>query len=323
MLGRFTFLCLFSAAAVLQAQSVTSGFEDLGLAPNSFLNDSGTGGAFNSGNISLPNTYDDMFDFWGGWAISSITDNTTAGYINQYGVIDGGGAGGSATFAVGYGFDAAIMRLTGSSAGRTVLGLSISNSTYTYYSMRDGDAFAKRFGGISGNDPDFLKLTIRKYLNGQLSTDSIDFYLADYRFANNTQDYLVDEWTYIDLSGLGQADSLSFELSSSDVGAFGMNTPAYFCIDNVVTESVTAVGEAPVPASLWVYPNPTTDQIRFEVPAYGGLVSVLDVHGRTVVGAQAVGDSPFQMSVGHLPPGLYTLMLETPTGSYQSRIVKR
>ncbi|MEZ4953573.1 MAG: DUF4465 domain-containing protein [Saprospiraceae bacterium] len=31
---------------------------------------------------------------------------------------------------------------------------------------------------------------------------------------------------------LGHVDSL-FTLSSSDAGVFGMNTPAYFCLDNL------------------------------------------------------------------------------------------
>ncbi|HMO36139.1 MAG TPA: DUF4465 domain-containing protein, partial [Gemmatales bacterium] len=39
----------------------------------------------------------------------------------------------------------------------------------------------------------------------------------------------------VDLSGLGAGTSaLTFELTSSDVGPFGMNTPAYFAMDNLV-----------------------------------------------------------------------------------------
>ena len=43
------------------------------------------------------------------------------------------------------------------------------------------------------------------------------------------------------MAGLEGAVTLSFGLTSSDVGAFGMNTPAYFAIDNlhVVPEPVT------------------------------------------------------------------------------------
>jgi hypothetical protein len=36
-------------------------------------------------------------------------------------------------------------------AGRQVEGLYITNGTYPYLSMRDGDGFAKKFGGASGD----------------------------------------------------------------------------------------------------------------------------------------------------------------------------
>ena len=65
------------------------------------------------------------------------------------------------------------------------------------------------------------------------STGSVDFYLADYRYADSSQDYIVNAWEYIDLSSLGSVDELSFSLSSSDNGSFGMNTPNYFAIDNI------------------------------------------------------------------------------------------
>jgi len=61
--------------------------------------------------------------------------------------------------------------------------------------------------------------------------DSVNFYLADYRFADNDSDYIVNSWKYVDLSTLGGVDTYEFDLSSSDTGAFGMNTPAYFCMD--------------------------------------------------------------------------------------------
>ena len=89
------------------------------------------------------------------------------------------------------------------------------------------------FGGPSGDDPDFFMLTITGLdMQGQ-SVGSVDFYLADYRFEDNGLDVLVDSWTEVDLTSLDGAVQLSFALDSSDVGAFGMNTPAYFAIDNL------------------------------------------------------------------------------------------
>ena len=43
----------------------------------------------------------------------------------------------------------------------------------------------------------------------------------------------MDQWTRVDLSSLVGARKLQFELESSDVGEFGMNTPAYFALDQV------------------------------------------------------------------------------------------
>jgi hypothetical protein len=62
----------------------------------------------------------------------------------------------------------------------------------------------------------------------------VEFYLADFRFENNGEDYIVDTWEYVDLSSLGVVNKLEFSLGSSDVGAWGMNTPAYFVIDTIV-----------------------------------------------------------------------------------------
>jgi hypothetical protein len=46
-------------------------------------------------------------------------------------------------------------------------------------------------------------------------------------------DYIVSQWTTVDLLALGNASRLTFNLDSSDNGPFGMNTPAYFALDNL------------------------------------------------------------------------------------------
>jgi len=64
-------------------------------------------------------------------------------------------------------------------------------------------------------------------------TGTVDFYLADYRFDNNSEDYIIDNWTWVDLSLLGDVVGLEFSIDSSDKEAFGINTPAYFAMDNL------------------------------------------------------------------------------------------
>ena len=107
-------------------------------------------------------------------------------------------------------------------------GLNIS--TYAALSMRDGDAFAKKFGGPTGNDPDFFRVTVRGFDALGTLTGSVEFFLADYRFTNNAQDYIVSQWTTLSLTPLGNAAKLTFALDSTDNGPFGMNTPAYFAL---------------------------------------------------------------------------------------------
>jgi hypothetical protein len=124
-------------------------------------------------------------------------------------------------------------------AGQRPLSIQVTNTTTAALSMRDGDGFAKKFGGTSGNDPDFFVLHVAGKNAANQATGTVDFYLADYRFSNNTQDYIVSQWTAVDLSTLGpDTAALSFSLDSSDVGMFGMNTPAYFAADNLVTTPV-------------------------------------------------------------------------------------
>jgi hypothetical protein len=127
------------------------------------------------------------------------------------------------------------VHLTGAAAGEKVLGFYVTNSTYAYLSMKNGDQFAKKFGGPTGTDPDWFRLTVKAWYNGALSIDFVDVYLADFRSADSTQDYILKTWKYVSLKKLGNVDSLTFALNSSDVGSFGMNTPAYFCLDDLIT----------------------------------------------------------------------------------------
>lgn len=182
--------------------------------------------------VGFNNSYTDYgggYYGWDGFSYSNHTDTTTAGNGNQYSSYAGGGAGGSSQYAVGYGSSAITFNLA-DTAGK---GAYITNTTYAALSMLNGDAFAKKFGGVSGNEADYLKLTISGFAGGIPTANKVDFYLADFRFADNSQDYIVDDWTYVDFSPLGLVDEIRFSYESSDVGGFGINTPTYFAIDNL------------------------------------------------------------------------------------------
>ena len=65
--------------------------------------------------------------------------------------------------------------------------------------------------------------------------------MADLR--DEAKAYIINDWRYVDLSGLGKVCKLGFALSSTDNGDWGMNTPAYFCFDNFGAEGEEVLPE--------------------------------------------------------------------------------
>ena len=246
--------CLFvlfaagSLCSMADAEIVT--FENLLTTDGSFFN--GDTSQINSDPWTV-----DGFEFsnqttwigsWGGWAYSNTTDTTTPGFTNEYSAITGGGSngvGGSVsgeTYALAYGSGATINLPTGA----LIESVDWTNGTYPYLSMRDGDGYAKQFGGDSGSESDYFRVTLTGYsdLNATgAATGSVTLDLADYTFSDDSQDYIVNPWQVNeDLTPLGNARSIDLTFQSSDVGQYGVNTPVYLFIDNL-QYSVTAIPE--------------------------------------------------------------------------------
>ncbi len=323
MPSRITLLCFLTLTAALHAQT-TADFENFGLSPGEFLNGSDGSGGFRSGNVFLPNDYNEEFESWSGWAISATTDTETPGFTNQYSAITGGGAEGSDTYALAFASGGStVMELEGEAAGGAVEGLFVTNSTYAALAMANGDMFAKKFGGESGDDPDFFLLTVKAYRNGELSTDSVDLYLADYRFEDNSQDYILQEWTYLDLTSLGNADSLLFSLTSTDVGQFGINTPTYFCIDNLTTaDMISNTRELPA-SSLSVFPNPATEAWQVDWRLAGqASAQLFDAQGRLIRRLRLQRGNN-RIEAAGLSSGLYFLRLENEDGFLSQPLLKQ
>ena len=238
MLNKLTLLCdfrghtsawmlvalLFSTPAI----SLTATFDDLGLAtvaPGEFLDPPTSGGSFTSGGITFLN--DGSFS---GFSASTTVDTTTPGFGNQYSNITGSGFTGTTGFGIAFSNSTLVLPTP-----QTVVGAQFTNTTYAALSMLTGDAFAKQFGGASGSDPDFFRLLVEGIDDLGASTGVVELMLADYRFVDDSLDFILEEWVFLDLTGLGIVSELRFDFESSDVGLFGINTPTYFAIDNLVT----------------------------------------------------------------------------------------
>lgn len=208
-------------------------------APALFWNGSDETGGFSSQGQSFSINYNPDWGSWSGFAYSRSVDTETAGWGNQYSAFAGSGNNSSRTFVVNNGATNVVLTSPG-----IVHGIYVTNTTYAALSMRDGDMFAKQFGSIYGadgeldgtNGEDWFLLTITGLDASQNEVGTVEFYLADFRFPDDQDDYILDTWGFVDLSSLGEVAELTFSLSSSDVGAWGMNTPNYFALDDLAIE---------------------------------------------------------------------------------------
>jgi len=253
-------MSVLAAATAARAETIV-GFDDLPLSPDSSWNGSDGSGCFTSGAATFNNDYNAVFFSWGGWAYSNVKDTVTPGWMNQYAAYSylgtpqaGAGFGGSGNYGVAYcdSYTPTVPTITIPSNMRFE-SIRVTNTTYAALSMLHGDAssqgqvFAKKFGctwdkqkniWVDVDEPDWFKLTITGLDADGRSVGSLDFYLADYRFADDADDYVVSDWTEVSLAGLSGAVALTFDLSSTDNGDFGMNTPAYFAADHLKLSTV-------------------------------------------------------------------------------------
>ena len=261
--------------------------------------------------------------FWSsGFAYTNKTDSVTQGYTNQYSAITGIGYGGSHKYVTATTNLSTIkVHLSGMAKGKPVQGFYVTNNTYTYYAIRNGYYNAKKFGGTSGNDPDWFKLSIRAYYQGSLSADSVDFYLADYRSANK---YIVKNWQWVNLMPLGNADSLAFTLYSSDTaGGFGMNTPAFFCMDNFTTDETAAVEQIPQTPLAKVYPLPAHDRLIIETSQSNLQEAFLFNMSGQLINTYTINGLKTNIPIANLLPATYILQLKGQAINTNIRFVKQ
>ena len=325
------FICL---GLVLSSQNTkaqtVSDFEALTLSPNTFWDGSDMSGVHNAGlftssfmdgTASFTNVYDTTFSlafgYWStGFAYSNMTDSTTSGSGNLYSARTAIGVNSSANYVIANTSNPCIANLTGAASNNTVAGFYVTNTTYAANSMRDGDTFGKQFGSPNdaGGNPDgtngedWFKLTVWGYTGGTLTNDSVEFYLADYRFANNSQDYIITDWNWVDLTTLGAIDSVTFVLTSSDNGTFGMNTPSFFALDNFNDQTVS-VSELASNINFLVYPNPTTSNITINLEEGVTLLQIIDVTGKVIITQSNIGKGVQSLDLSSFNSGIYFIKI--------------
>ena len=283
-----------------------AGFDDLNLDSNSqWIGSNHGSNDFTSGFANFSHFYDTTYYSWNGFAYSNVRDTITEGWNNQYASRPGIGAENTSNYGIFYQwlndsiwFDSAMV----------LDGIYVTNSTYTALTVEFGDAYSKKFGGETGNDPDWFLLTIKGFDVEGNETGTIEFYLADYRFGNNDEDYILTNWQWVDLSGLEEIRTLKFSLSSTDNGDFGMNTPAYFCLDELKsTNNSNVISVNKSEFELSIYQNPFSETITVESEE-NGKVQICNLNGQ-VVFSQMNMNYDEQIDLSSLEKGIYFLSI--------------
>jgi hypothetical protein len=153
-------------------------------------------------------------------------------------------------------------------------------------------------------------------------TDTVEFYLADFRFTDNSKDYIIKEWKWVDLTSLGNVDSLVFAMSSSDVGQYGMNTPAYFCIDDLTTTDGVGFGDISVTGNeLKLWPNPANSFVN--ISGDFQKAEIIDANGRVVRVAENNGGKRMRIDISDLTSGIYFLRFQSAENIMVKKLIVR
>lgn len=185
-----------------------------------------------SGSYSFPCEYAPSILTWGGVAYSNQTKTTFSSlFPDQFNSVVGHGVNGSKNYAVAYAYGQHTVEVRATHAGPAVIpGTFVTNTAWVKEVTQKGTGM--------GDEPhapfhkgDYL-LLIASNSKGQ----SIEFPLVDYRSSNDAEHYVIDSWQWLDLSALGETESVIFSMKGTRVAGGGTTIPAYFCLDDFGSE---------------------------------------------------------------------------------------
>jgi hypothetical protein len=300
----------------------TATFDDVTLGSNGYWQGQSGDNEMFSGGWMFYNYYMPEYYFWGGFTASNHTDLSLSGLDAQYTSAAGGGYDGSSQYGVAYAMGVQCEVHASDNQAHTVTGCYVTNNVWAYQNIHDGDATATAFGGPTGNDPDWFKLTATgKDANGS-TVGTAEFYLADYRFTNNEDDYVLNTWEWFDLSTLGAVHTISFSLSSTKNDNYGMITPAYFCIDDFNGEGPTPPnppqGLSENELNIAVYPNPAHGFIDIVGTWRAASVQIFNSVGQLVLTS-----SESRIDISTLPEGVYFVAVIADNQKFVEKIIKQ
>ena len=182
----------------------------------------------------LPSQFSYGAQSWEGFTLSKVSQDTA----NVFGCVANGGLAGVGTpYVIGY-FSDWVTASQGYSSN-IILFDQEYYPDYVYICQNSNTMKAIAEGGVYNarpfNEKDTLALIISAIDETYTEKTSLMYYLAVDGEKNNA-------WEKVDLNSLGKTIGLSFRMTTTDVGQFGMNTPLYFALDalTVNTNPITS-----------------------------------------------------------------------------------
>lgn len=216
------------------------------------------------------NGFTQQFGSFNGAVYSTIQDTTTPGLGGLFACFAGGGSDGNGGVDIGgtYGiiFGSAnptpqadfILPYVDLPSLSVVDSIDITNSTFSALAVLNGDGPSRRFGdqpGVTispdaprGDFGDFFQVILTGFdqIGGQggdgNETGTVIIDLADFRFDTTEEDIasVLDTWLTVNLTSLGEVQSIGFTFFTTDSGDFGFNTPVFVAVDNLTFTALTA-----------------------------------------------------------------------------------
>lgn len=219
VISGFIALILFGCSASMQSPLFTVDFENVNLTDGVHSRE-----AFSCGGLKFSNKYDTTYQSWEGFAVSSKIDNKTADYTNIYSPITGKAYSGKKFGVVYQGIELPTIETEQGEIEFT--SMRITNGTYSYYTILNGNDFCKKF-----ENGDWFKVQINGWDSEGNNVGKTEVFLADYR---NGKTYILNDWYLVNLEEFEDCQKITFEFASSDTGDFGINTPAFLMVDDIV-----------------------------------------------------------------------------------------
>jgi hypothetical protein len=284
-------------------------FEDISLLPyfdGSDLSGTNDGlgnytSTYTENNLSFNTTWDNSYAYWSsGWAFSNLTDSSLTTASQKYHSYSNGADSGE-NFAIGK--SGSEITVNGTATFSTI---EVSNNSYAAYSMTNGDDFAKQF-----MSDDWFELTIEGF-NNEVSTGTVKVMLAD---SSDSAPKILETWQTVDISSLGEVSKLAFTLNSSDVGNYGMNTPSFFAVDNIIFEFTNSLNNLKN-TNLFVYPNPATTKVN--IPSNIESIDIYSINGNLVLKELSPSNS---IDISFLTKGVYMLKAKSVGAISTTRLI--